>query len=1052
MDVPLKDFNVRKKVIEESEKSLFVDAGAGSGKTTLIIDKIVYLIRNNLAGIEDIAAITFTRAAAAELRFRLREALTGALKNQDPEKSEYKYLIDALERMETAVISTIHSFCYHIITKFPLEAGIDPRVLYEQDESSLEKESLNKFKVFKENKYDKLVQNINLFYGDRNKGESVIEAMGRIIIQFPDCLPADLPELPPDPILVVLNILKEFTKAIPPLLKDCINPEKEEGTLKAYKDTLINFRRILKNFHNKREILDHFLYSSSTINSKMGNRNNWNPSGSLSQMKGLSLKIKAVRNTVFKYKALVIFQELKDFFSDFPPFHRETLRDMGRITNLEVLYSAYELLEKNPEITKIVAGQYRHIIIDEFQDTDPIQAKVAEKLARAGSILTLVGDPKQSIYRFRRSDIELYETFRKNLEVINLTVSFRSRPEIVNWINYTFGKLIKKPENGNYQPAYLPIFPYRKKIGTSPAIKVIPIKFKEDAKAYEREEIESLTVANLVKKIGEGWLQISEGKGLRPSQYGDIMILLKRIHYSELIEDNMISLDIPVVNENSREFYKTYESQSMITYLKALCYPEEKYLLAASMKGVLFNLSDEQAGIFALSTDNESTFDEGIGTFKFLFSKHRDLYGKLSLAELLNMIIDDTGVELIIGQEGGGKKILRNLKKLLQLAKNADKEGLALPLFVKKLENGIEIEEEELTILEDENSVKITTIYKAKGLERPVVILTDTEDSIKTDRNPLLLRGDEKTTMFLRLGKKEPAYLCAPEFERIEKQNLPKEEAEHYRLLYVACTRARDYLFIMGKDEKDNNKTKKNFLGQLNIGLPSFSEPSVYKIHDTEVEILNQKDFYTPIPDPVPTKYMVFKDVKKVRNNLALVRQSGKEIIINIGVKDWLGIHGIMNGHPKIHGFGPNYGMVVHSLIENTGEDFRVDSELLTLYATKYNLETHLFNTAYIHASKLAEIAMEKIKKSKNYFKEYPVMIKKGNYLIEGVIDLIYEKEDNTLGIIDFKTELPENNDEEKKIEIYYKPQIDLYQEALEEGGYKVSETKVLTVRKEDVE
>ena len=450
------------------DRSFSVEAGAGTGKTTLLVERILALIRNHRASLEQIVAITFTEKAAGELKVRLREAIEKAIPLASAEEGEV--LAQALEDLERASISTIHSFCASLLRERPVEASIDPN-FEPLDEIGMDL-------LFQETWDRWLGQELEKKARELRRALALgmnLDSLARLVRQVydnRDLLPADPFRRPAYSTVVFLESLeREVQKAWELAESDC-RDEQDLGyqSIQALRQKI---KELKEASPDRREII---LLRDLEIKSQ-GNKQKWKKPTSCDVqkqiLKGLGEDLKARQESIRSD----VMAELLEWVRVFLMTIQEEKNRRGLLDFQDLLILARNLLRDNKEIRRYFQERFRYIVVDEFQDTDPLQVEVVFLLAEDGARaenweevavlpgkLFLVGDPKQSIYRFRRADIETYEKAKEKLTVkgasLNIVQNFRTVPSIISWVNRIFTDLIQPTEEGHFQPSYTPLAPH----------------------------------------------------------------------------------------------------------------------------------------------------------------------------------------------------------------------------------------------------------------------------------------------------------------------------------------------------------------------------------------------------------------------------------------------------------------------------------------------------------------------------------------------------------------------------------------------------------------
>ncbi|MDE2968127.1 MAG: UvrD-helicase domain-containing protein [Chloroflexota bacterium] len=715
---PPADQDVRERFINELDTSFFLEAGAGSGKTSVIVARIVNLVRNGRQ-LSEIVAITFTEKAAGELRERVREELAGA------------GMQEALRDVDAAPIQTIHAFAANILRERALDAGLDPD-----------------FRVL-------------------------------------DQLQADL----------------RFAQSWRSWLW---SDEAPQSGLQRALDLGLQLRDLqlaAEQLSRNRDLGGEYLAGEASEEEVEGQAERDEALGGLTNA-------------------------LRGFIDEDAGRRRRE----GVLTYDDLLLEARDLLVRSAEARRDLRGRYRAILIDEFQDTDPLQAEIALLLAaepdsddwteaRPGpGRLVLAGDPKQSIYRFRRADIDIYEQVRdifwaspETSSVASLTVNFRARPQLCAWHNRVLPRVLRADADyPRAQARWEATDPDRDEGG--PAVAVIPSSRQFD-RAPEARSAEAELVANLIVHMQQPDAMLGTvgraGVERRP-EYRDVAVLVRTRTAADLYTAALDRAGIPYHFDSGQGFYQQPEIRAVAQLLRVLDDPGDEVAMAAVLKSPLAAASDEELyrlrgalGDRRLALDPAALpegYEGRLGGAIASLSELRGELQRLRLPELVDHVIRASG---LLETQGVGVRpaVMRqrqaNLRMLLQRAAHfADNGNDSLRPFVRWLsQRGVRNlpESESPTTEADDDAVRILTIHQAKGLEFPIVVVPKLQDQPASGADFIVDREHQRVEFKLgddRAPFRTSGYLAALRRDRAY------SEAEARRMLYVAATRARDWLIL----------------------------------------------------------------------------------------------------------------------------------------------------------------------------------------------------------------------------------------------------------------
>ncbi|HEY5501605.1 MAG TPA: UvrD-helicase domain-containing protein, partial [Candidatus Humimicrobiaceae bacterium] len=601
----------REKITNQLDWNFFVEAGAGSGKTYCLVERMVNLIKKGRARIENIAAVTFTRKAAAELKERFQIKLEDSIKNDiSMEKVEKQNIQDALLNLEQIYIGTIHSFCSKILRERPVEAGVDPE--FEEIEEARDyiysKEAWSDFVDCSSEIGESTLKFMEEYGIEINDLENTYQNF----IKYPDVKIETAKIAEPD-----FSETKREIKQFISFMKDMLPQKTPENGWDGLQNIIrksdthinsgyLNSKRLFVKLLNE-------MNKTPTIVQK-----NW-PLGNGKEYKE---KMENFQNDILKPAAKswqeYIHKPLAEFIKKGAEFYKDWRKSRSILNFEDLLALTSNLLRENSEVRKYFKKKFTHILVDEFQDTDPIQAEIIFFLAgkdtdgtdwkninpEQGSLF-LVGDPKQSIYRFRRADIDIYNIVRdkftgEGCEVLHLFSNFRSLPFMQDLIKSVFEKILPETEN-DYQAKYFPLNTTRSaELTYDSGIFENPIEKVYKDNISEITSIDAEKVAAWIdSSVNEDRMKLQrtpdENKsGLtEKAQYSDFLILTKTRKslglYSKALEKKGIPYDI----SGGLVFNESLELSEILKLFKAIDDDKDPVALVSALRGLFFGISDE---------------------------------------------------------------------------------------------------------------------------------------------------------------------------------------------------------------------------------------------------------------------------------------------------------------------------------------------------------------------------------------------------------------------------------------------------------------------------
>jgi len=1068
------------------DRSLSVEAGAGTGKTTLLVERIISLIQSRRASLEQIVAITFTEKAAGELKVRLRETLEKTIPQAEADEAEA--LVQALRDLERAPISTIHSFCASLLRERPVEARVDPN-FEPLDEIGLDMLFQEVWEVWLKQEMEKKAGPLRRALASGMSLDSLARLV-RQVYDNRDLLPAGSFPRPSYAIDAFRENLEEgVQKAWVLAEKNC--QDKEDRGFQAIQSLREKVTELQEAGEERREVI---LLRELEIKSQ-GNKQNWKPQVSCDTQKQIFKKLSEELDRLKKSIHADVLAELVEWLKGFLETIQEEKAKLGMLDFQDLLLGARNLLQNNKEVRRYFQERIRYILVDEFQDTDPLQVEVVFFLAEDGAQaekwedvvvapgkLFLVGDPKQSIYRFRRADIETYEKAKEKLEAkgdgLKAFQNFRTVPSIISWVNRVFRDLIQPSEEGHFQPAYISLVahPNREEVvADQPGVILLapPPDFdSQKALVGDAREVEAQSIAALIEEMAaerskRRWMVFDKKeKTSRAINYKDIALLFPTFTGVEAYEEALKAKGIPYRLEGGKEFYLRQEVRSLLCCLKALNDPADAISLVAALRSPFFGFSDEEIFLF-VSSGNRLNYlrspEEEESKFAEAFSILRRLHEQRNSASISNTISNLFSLTKILEfslLRHGGEQTVANLRKVLEQARGFERERQAtFRRFVQWLETREEegVREGESPWSEEgEENVQLLTVHKAKGLEFPVVFLANlASPRVRTQEFiPLRLQG----TFELAIGPcKTLGYDSALEKERA------KMEAEDRRLFYVAATRARDHLVI----PLFWSKRGKGTFTLLEGRLPEIGEMKSWSIADGQ--LVAGGGCFNLQPKEKPPLRLELGDYEREMESPWERRTRWKETIEAVKDKASRGLpllapsSFISSAYPFDECFEPRpaggedetggvaFGLAFHGVMERldlvSGKNLR---ELCRIKAMEQSIPKMAEKIERLCQRCLGHPLMERARMSKRLFREVPFSIFSDEKIIEGKIDLLFE-EDGGWVIVDYKTDQASPETLEQRF-LSYRQQGTWYAQAVQKAAAaKVKEVVFFFVRPGEV-
>ncbi len=839
----LPDADARRCIREALGATLFVEAAAGTGKTTELVARLVALLRSGLATLDRVVAMTFTEKAAGEMKLRVRAEIERARVDAATpavERARFEY---ALRQLELARIGTIHGFCSDLLHERPVEAGVDP--LFEVADEEAQAALLGRvFDAWFERTLEAPPEGVRRLLRRRgrqrgangprdelrNAVKSLLDHRDFTCRWRRDAFDRDA---------AIDGVVAQLA-AVGALAARAANPSdwlpRNLAEIERFVAELRHREQVRGRDYDGLEAELRALAKSRNVHWK------WKGSARRPFARDLPTADVIAQRDAAK-QALGALVERAD--ADLAPLLQAELAPVveayqaakqraGMLDFLDLLVRVRDLLRSDVAVRADLQARFTHFFVDEFQDTDPLQAEILLLLAADDSAqddwrrvvprpgkLFLVGDPKQSIYRFRRADVAIYEQVKRQLaasgaQVVQLNASFRSVPQIQAAVNAAFAPRMPGAADGS-QAAYVPLEAVRADVTDQPSVVALPVPrpYGNYGKIFQNAIEQSLpdAVGAFVEWLvhESGWT-VSERE--RPDERvaiapRHICLLFRRFkrYRDDVTRPYVRGLEvrrIPHVLVGGRSFHEREEVLAIRNALCAIEWPDDELRVFATLRGPLFALADDallafrqRAGRFhplrridvaALGAVERDVAD-ALAVLAELHARRNQRPFAETLAQLLAAVRAHAGIAIW----PTGEQALANCLRCVDLARRFERHGAAsFRAFVESLEAQAESGEaaEAPAVEEGTEGVRIMNVHRAKGLEFPVVILCD--PTCRATREPPTRHIDPVRVLWA-----EAIAGCAPR-ELIEAHALEarRDREEAVRLTYVAATRARDLLVV----------------------------------------------------------------------------------------------------------------------------------------------------------------------------------------------------------------------------------------------------------------
>jgi ATP-dependent exoDNAse (exonuclease V) beta subunit len=815
----LADQAARDRIRTSLGESLMVEASAGTGKTTELVNRIVALLGAGATTIDRVAAVTFTNKAAGELKLRLRQELDRARHGAAPE--EGAALERALEHLEEAFIGTIHSFCAQILRERPVEARVDP-AFTELSEPESKRVYRQAFRSWLERQLNRESPGLRRAFARLAHREAWSDSPPLEQLQHAGWR------------------LVEWRDHTSPWRREPFAREEEIGTLVRM------VREVAAASDRPRRVNDNLYLSLQPVRLLAQRMERSAPAGArdFDTLESLLLKLQrdlrdsrkgsgeygggvAREDLVARREELLgwieefrrradadLAAQLREEMAGLIEEYEKRKQALGSLDFVDLLIKTSRLVREDREVRQYLQQRFRHLFVDEFQDTDPVQAEILLLLAADDPAeenwlearpvpgkLFLVGDPKQSIYKFRRADLPLYRRLRDALVergagLVTLTCSFRAVPNLQQFVNAAF----ETEMDGDGHADWHPLERFREGLPGTPSVIALPVP-----RPYLTQRLSRLAVEKSLPEAVAAlaaWLIQESGWNIAPHE---VAVLFRRRTQGgvDMTRDYARALEarnVPHLLAGSKSFHQREEVETLRAALTAIEWPDDELSVFAALKGPLMAIPDETLLLYRHTHGRLHPFQPG-GDARFrpvtealeLLARLHRQRNRRPFAATVNELLEATRAHAGFLLRPGGSQVLANVGRVAELARSYEAAGgISFRGFVEELTEQAEKDEAGETPVPEEDSagVRLMTVHGAKGLEFRVVILADITAKLSS-REPDQHIDAQRNLAAMRLLR------CAPhELLNREPEEAALERAEGVRVAYVAATRARDVLVV----------------------------------------------------------------------------------------------------------------------------------------------------------------------------------------------------------------------------------------------------------------
>ena len=1050
------DQEQRLRILNDLDTNMLVEAAAGTGKTTSMVQRMVALIREGKSQIETIAAVTFTRKAASELRARFQSALESAVR--DASGADGERLNHALQHVQRCFIGTIHAFCGRLLRERPVEAGVDPEFqeLEEDVDARLRETAWIDFTT--------------QLFADEDPVLDELAGVGLDVDRLKDAFLhhveyPDVTEWPSDATPFECAQLRDETEGYLRHIRDLV------PTLPASRgnDKLMDLYEFIDRRARRLDLssvaglMDLVMECRCVAvtqkcwpqGARQGReeRDRWKEYvtsiAEPAQRSWLALRYGIVLKVL--QRAAAVYDRLRT--------------DASGLNFQDLLMRAARLLQSSPAIRRYFRGRFTHLLIDEFQDTDPIQAEVMLLLTAddptqndwrlcrpiSGSLF-VVGDPKQSIYRFRRADIVTFNKVREIIEatggeVVPLTANFRSLKSLVSWVNQRFEAAFPA-EATRYAPQCrsMDVGWSVEEEGDLSGPRMLPVpgelSKKEDAIPYDAEFIArtirwaldtGLRVPRKPSEVDRG-----VGEQVRPE---DFMIVTRKKTHLDVYARHLQELGIPHQVTGGAALSAVREVDLLCRCLEAITDVENPVPLVAVLRSELFGFSDrilytfrKAGGRFNIRYPLPDELDE-LARQQFApvwerLLEYRRCLSRMPTVVVAERIAAELGLFASAAAGAGGNVQAGTLAKALETMRRSQAELTSPADLVGHLRELIDEKGKSDAVPaspHERSAVRVMNLHQAKGLEAPIVFLADPSGKYEWPPKFFIDRSGDLARGHLQLSEKISEYRSVPIAQPFDWSTLASEEsqfqqAEEERLMYVAATRAGSLLVVsqLGNARSNVSYNPWGFFAEQLADCEQLPNPGPQSAPEVKREWISQDDIQAAEAAVTEARMRALAPSYATAAAKALSLRGAEAV----------------PGRSRAQGeAGTEWGTVIHALLETVALQPDANLEALAeslLYEVGADpgyapaavrtvqsvTKSEIWQRAMNSEERLVEVPFEYRAAPGSMDSELPLVVR-------GVIDLAFREPQGWV-IVDYKTDASAK-EETAPLVRHYRPQVELY-------------------------
>lgn len=1055
----------RDSIRNDLDVTMLVEAAAGTGKTTNLVARMVNLVRHGRSTVATMAAITFTVKAAANLREKFQEGLEDAIREAASD-ADKRRLREALDGIDRGFIGTTHAFCARLLRERPVEAGLDPEFeeLGEAETRELTPEFWSRWyesQALAGNPRIEEAQHLEL---DR----LILQAGFEKVVEYPDITMVSSRTARPN-LRAACDELSLFLDECRPHMPTAAHREKPD----PFEELMVNvmWRRAAVDLDEVSGQLA--LLKEAKHATRKPTQRNWPDKATA---KELGLRYKAfVENTL---KPLLqswiehVHGVAIEIFGDAAKAFEIERRHNGTLTYQDLLTCARDMLRDYPNVRRYFQRRFTQVLVDEFQDTDPLQAEILfyltgenvdernwRKLEPRPGSLFIVGDPKQSIYRFRRANITTYLEVKNRIDavggtIVTLSTNFRSAPSICTFVNDAFGMMFTADDVGaGRQAKHVDLSPFR----ASPALNGVFSLETQGANKDDMAIAEARCVAQWIRRAVDGRMQIADDAVLRPGgrnrvererpiRWSDILLVSFQTPRLSFFAAALEDLHIPYEITGSKAFKQSDALKLAMPLLRAIADPDDVVSVVGFLRGPLCGVDDDalyrfvsSGGAFSPFRERPAETDKRIVRGLEIVRESINDAEKHPPAAALGRLFERIGLTALAATGDRGGTQSGNLMLALTIARDDSARGQSLSGIVDHFEallssppdiGGLDVnpsrsdaegEEEREGERGGEGRVRLMNLHQVKGLEAPIVFLIDPSEPFEFPIDLFVDRSGEESRGYLAVTRKRqytsedvglPMGWAA--MQQVEKAF---KDAEKKRLLYVAATRAKDMLVI------GFNRSIKGVEGAWS------------KLAERVTDRLFDQRETPPVPAVTPSPALEFRDaVTGIAARFENARDSSYSVLPITKIVHTS--HAALARAEEGLGKGTSWGRVLHRIFEAM---LRVESLDVRLYAQNLLKDEERDAVELTEVMRVVEAVQssplwQRVKSADERHVEVPFAVnatrrdvgidEDGDTLLHGTIDLTF-RENERWFIVDYKSDSTSGRLD--ALVEYYAPQVEHY-------------------------